>query len=85
MLTDGREERVLDTDCLALANVDMSDSVRCSGRFIDLVLVSCSPGDESRDVFLVRTSMICLVDCSYKIYSEMYMGMTSLFLGVKYF
>ena len=56
----GLDDRVLDTGCLGLVNAD-SD-----GRFIDFVLVSCSPGDESLDVFRVLTSIINLLDCSLK-------------------
>lgn len=67
MLTEGLDDLVLDTGCFARAKAATSDSVLCKGRFIDFVRVNCSPGDESRDVFLVLTSMICLVDCSFNL------------------
>ena len=64
MVTEGLDDRVLDTGCFGLAKAATSDSVLCNGRFIDLVRVNCSPGEESLEVFLVLTSMISLVDCS---------------------
>ena len=67
MLTEGLDDFVLDTGCFARAKAAMSDSVLCKGRFIDFVRVNCSPGEESLDVFLVLTSMICLLDCSLKV------------------
>jgi len=68
MLTEGLEDLVLDNGCFALANAATSDSVLCKvGRFIDLVRVNCSPGEESLDVFLVLTSIICFDDCSFNL------------------
>ena len=61
----GLEDRVRDTGpglCLIMEAV-MSDSVLRSGRFIDLARWS-SPGEESRELVLVLTSRICLLDCS---------------------